>query len=130
MSAATHIRFPVQPPRTAPPVSKKFSQENKGVNEPVAIFKHVDYQRRGEAKLPHNYAKVAAYVEQNFVISEDFEVSSLYGVHSGSCYERRLIAAYTWGQLNPKPGVIAEKMCVECGCVGHFRDDCAALLQQ
>jgi len=130
-STTGRINFPLQPvPLRVKKTAAKFSDENVGVNRPNNIFSHVDYKKKGEAELPKTYQKVVAYIEKSFDIPEDFEISSSYGVHSGSCYERRLIAAFAWGQLNPKKGVQAQKMCVECGEMGHFRDDCEELIKQ
>lgn len=109
---------------------QRFSDSNTNVAQPRAVFRNVDYQTKGECVVPENYRKVVAFIEENYTIPDDFEVSSAFGVHSGTCYERRLIAAYTWGQLNPKDGATHQKMCVECGALGHFRDDCEELLRQ
>ena len=119
------ITFQQKPRSLALPSSTK---KHGARSEPTAIFANLDYKRRGETALPENFMKVVAYVEDNFVVPENFEVLATFGVHSGSCYERRLIAAYTWGQLRPKNGQTAGKMCVECGQMGHYRDDCAELL--
>ena len=114
-------------PRAFP---KKEKHGVKKTTQPSSIFAHLEYQKRGVTTLPDNYKKVVSYVEKCFEVPKDFEISASYGVHSGSCYERRLIAAFVWGQLLPKPGVVPQKMCVECGQKGHFRDECEDLLRQ
>lgn len=133
------ISFRPLPPGTTN--KKQFSrvetnhQSSKGnikINKPNAIFKKVGYFCKGTmaSALPQNFMKVVRYIESSFIIPEDFEVSQAYGVHSGSCYEKRLVAAYTWKQLNLKSGKKFIEMCVECGKEGHLRDECETLLRQ
>ena len=129
---SSRIAFRAQRPEAANrPKEYNFLDKSTAIPKPTAVFTNVNYKTKGKTTdLPENYRKVVAYVEKTFSIPQDFEVSSTFGVHSGSCYERRLIAAYVWGQLTPKDGCTAKKMCVECGEFGHFRDDCEELLKQ
>ena len=124
---ASRITFQQKPTQVRQISQKKSGKSNP--HQPRAIYANVGYRQRGESKLPATFRKVVQYVEANYNIPTDFEISSTYGVHSGVCYEKRLVAAYTWGQLTPKRGVTVKKLCVECGCEGHFRDDCETLIQ-
>ena len=69
------------------------------------------------------------HIEASYNVPLDFEVSSEFGVHSGSCYEERLVAAWTHKQLALLPGKEQIEICCECALTGHMRDTCPNLVE-
>ena len=77
----------------------------------------------------HRFRCVVEHIEASYDVPFDFEVSSEFGVHSDSCYEERLVAAWTHNQLELLPGKRRIKICHECASIGHMRDACPDLVK-
>ena len=63
-----------------------------------------------------------------FVIPKGFENSRSFGPLSGSCFEERVISAYSNNLLEPKNAGVKIQICTSCASKGHKRDDCPELL--
>lgn len=91
------------------------------------IHQVVGYAPEGQSDLTPNELKVFTFVTDNFAVPKDFENTS-HGPLSGISFERRVISAFVFGQLEPlptaPPDVTATKMCVDCGELGHLPRDC------
>lgn len=69
-------------------------------------------------------------IQANYEIPDGFERGHEYGAHSGTCYEERVISAYTFGQLPPRAGGRAAQMCSDCGREGHFSRHCPDVFEE
>lgn len=118
---------------------------------PAYIHKNLSYQRQGTASLPVNVKKTFALVCENYHIPHDLEHNQSVncgGPLSGTCYEERVVRAYTLGLLKSKQesiqvasdgdeqtniedsgiGIEVVDICSHCAIVGHKRNDCPKLI--
>jgi len=120
--------------------------DEKDPSVPYATFLTVHYESRGVSrdKLQTEYGrspreifnsrlancKMAQYVMDNFHVPDDFDRSSKFGPRSGMCHEERVVLAFENGLLAPKdPSKPPEKICRECGHMGHFCFECPSLIE-
>jgi hypothetical protein len=98
--------------------------------KPTHIHANVDYHHRGELALDANTLKVYRFVRDHFLIPATFEVDHKFGPLSGSCFEERVIRAYSLGELEPKGEGKKNDLlvCTYCGEEGHVKGDCSELL--
>lgn len=100
---------------------------------PIHIHKNVGYVREDLANVDDVTRKVYKFIQNKFVIPLDLETSRSYGPLSGSCYQERVITAYTLGRLQRKEGIEADdekesRICSYCGEEGHMRVECPQLI--
>ncbi len=101
---------------------------------PVHIYSNVDYHRRGHLALDQGTLRAYHFIRNTFHIPKNLETDPKFGALSGSCFEERVIRAYSLGQLEPsgngKHGDMNEMLlvCSFCGDEGHKRDGCSKLL--
>lgn len=100
---------------------------------PVHVHKNLEYVRSGQAALSEGKRKAHEFVIEHCDIPDNFENDRKFGPLSGTCHEDRVIAAFTVGRLQAKPGVthanaVAAGVCSFCGEVGHRRISCSALI--
>ncbi|KAL3761528.1 hypothetical protein ACHAW5_003076 [Stephanodiscus triporus] len=100
--------------------------------DPIEIHSKLDYHHRGELPLDRGRLRAYRFIRDNFLIPRDIEADPKFGVHSGSCFEERVIRAYSLGQLQPKKESKRSGrsllVCSYCGDQGHIRDGCLKLL--
>ena len=74
--------------------------------------------------------KAYRFVREHYLVPRDIEADPKFGPYSGSCFEERVIRAYSLGQLEPKGGGGEDALlvCSYCGEVGHKRGGCPELL--
>jgi len=97
--------------------------------EPGHIRSILDYHHRGELPLDQGTLKAYRFIRNHFLIPRNIEADPKFGAYSGSCFEERVIRAYTLGQLEPRiPKKGSLLVCSYCGGEGHKRDDCLELL--
>lgn len=100
------------------------------VYKPTHIHANVDYHRRGDLALDAKTLKVYRFVREHFLIPKDIEAEHKFGPLSGSCFEERVIRAYSLGELEAKDGLDESDLhvCTYCGEEGHVKGDCSELL--
>lgn len=101
------------------------------VYEPDHIHSSLDYHNRGELALDHGSLNSYRFIRNHFLIPFDIETDPDFGPYSGSCFEERVIRAYSLGQLKPKQTAKNGEsllVCTYCGDEGHKRDGCLKLL--
>ncbi|KAL3781480.1 hypothetical protein HJC23_009149 [Cyclotella cryptica] len=98
--------------------------------KPTHIHRNVDYHRRGELALDQRTLKAYRFIRHNFLIPSTFENDRKFGPLSGSCFEERVIRAYSLGQLAPRVATTESSLlvCTYCGKEGHMKESCADLL--
>ena len=106
------------------------SGEDEDVFKPTHIHANLDYYRRGDLALNQETLKVYRFIRDNFHIPTHIEGSTKFGPLSGSCFEERVIRAYSLGELHPKDGRVKHDLlvCTYCGEEGHTRGECNELL--
>lgn len=95
---------------------------------PTYIHKNLEYRRGGSANLSAATLEVFRLITQHYVIPEGFEQSRKYGPLSGTCYEERVIQAYSLGKLTPVEGSEKLVICTVCATEGHRRSSCPTLV--
>ena len=101
------------------------------VYEPDHIHSSLDYHNRGELALDQEALNSYRFIRKHFLIPFDIETDPDFGPYSGSCFEERVIRAYSLGQLKPKQTAKNGEsllVCTYCGDEGHKRDACLKLL--
>jgi hypothetical protein len=100
--------------------------------EPCKIHSKLGYHHRGELPLDQGRLRAYRFIRNNFLIPRDVEADLHFGVHSGSCFEERVIRAYSLGLLKPKKESKRSGrsllVCSFCGDQGHIRGRCSKLL--
>ena len=103
----------------------------KKVYEPDHIHSSLDYHNRGELALDQAALNSYRFIRNHFLIPFGIETDPDFGPYSGSCFEERVIRAYSLGQLQPKQKAKngdSLLVCTYCGDVGHKRVGCLKLL--
>ena len=101
---------------------------------PVHIHSNVGYHRRGDLALDQGTLRAYRFIRNNFHIPKNLETDPKFGALSGSCFEERVIRAYSLGQLEPNGSGMHGDMnemllvCSYCGDEGHKRGGCSKLL--
>ena len=95
---------------------------------PSYIHKNLEYRRGGSAHLSAATLEVFRLITQHYVIPADFEQSRKYGPLSGTCYEERVVQAYSLGKLAPVDGSEKLVICTVCATKGHRRSSCPTLV--
>ena len=107
---------------------------------PVHIHSNVDYHRRGDVALNQGTLRAYRFIRNHFHVPKNLENDPKFGALSGSCFEERVIRAYSLGQLEPNSngarmmkrgssdGNVMLLVCSYCGDEGHKRDGCSKLL--
>ena len=111
--------------------TKNISKKKAKLYEPGYIHSSLGYHHRGELSLDHGTLNAYRFIRNHFLIPRDIETDPKFGPYSGSCFEERVIRAYSLGQLEPKEPKSGESLlsvCTYCGDEGHKRDDCLDLL--
>lgn len=105
-------------------------EEEEEVFKPTHIHANVDYHRRGDLALDATTLKVYRFVRDHFLIPKSFEADYKFGPLSGSCFEERVVRAYSLGELKAKKGLneVDLQVCTYCGVEGHVKGDCNDLL--
>eukprot|EP00977_Amphora_coffeiformis_P008987 scaffold2033_cov164-Amphora_coffeaeformis.AAC.26 len=104
-------------------------QEEQELFVPKYIHKNLSYARRGKSELDPIKQKAFAQILDSHVIPTDLEQSRAYGPLSGTCYEERVLRAYTLGKLTVKDGYDGEtRICTACANQGHTRNECPTLI--
>mmetsp|Transcript_25373 Transcript_25373/g.54557 ORF Transcript_25373/g.54557 Transcript_25373/m.54557 type:complete len:236 (+) Transcript_25373:222-929(+) len=101
------------------------------LHEAGNIHSILGYHHRGELPLDQGTLKAYRFIRNHFLIPRNIEADPKFGAHSGSCFEERVIRAYSLGQLKPKKSNKSEcslLVCSYCGDEGHKRDGCLKLL--
>ncbi len=106
---------------------------NNSANQPERTYSNIDYRHRGEIPLDEPTTKAYRFVRNHFLVPKDIESDPKFGPHSGTCFEERVIRAYSLGMLTPKrrggrgdnAGLL---VCTYCGEEGHKRDGCLELV--
>jgi len=101
------------------------------VYKPGHMHSSLDYHHRGDLPLDQGKLKAYRFIRNHFLIPRDIEADPKFGTYSGSCFEERVIRAYTLGQLKPKKSKLSASslvVCSYCGEEGHARDDCPELV--
>ncbi|KAL9178760.1 hypothetical protein ACHAXT_003891 [Thalassiosira profunda] len=107
----------------------KIRKNADGYDPPAHMQASLDYGRRGEVPFGQGTLKAYRFVRENFLVPLDIEADPKFGPYSGSCFEERVIRAYSLGQLEPKGGVGEDALvCSYCGEEGHKREGCLELL--
>lgn len=102
--------------------------------KPTHIYANVGFHCRGDLALDQGKLKAYRFIRNHYLIPLTFETDRQFGPHSGSCFEERVITAYSLGKLELKDeyrGVVDESslfVCSHCGDEGHKRDGCLELL--
>jgi hypothetical protein len=96
---------------------------------PDHIHGNIDYHHRGEVSLTSGQMNAYRFIRNHFNIPRDIEVDSKFGPWSGTCFEERILRAYTLDQLKSKSGDGSLlRVCTYCGEEGHKRDRCMKLI--
>lgn len=134
---ATRASSTESPPRKKPKLTEtstvvtpdeKRESTKEGVYVPKYIFQNLGYKRQGESSGLLSTEKAASFklVCQYYHIPDNLEQCRSFGPLAGSCFEERLLQAYTLNQLVP----VAENVdiCTVCASVGHRRCSCPTLI--
>mmetsp|Transcript_32711 Transcript_32711/g.69085 ORF Transcript_32711/g.69085 Transcript_32711/m.69085 type:complete len:232 (-) Transcript_32711:221-916(-) len=113
--------------------NKRIKTKKGGGHEEYEPASHIhstlDYHHRGELPLDEGTLKAYRFIRNHFFVPYDIEADPKFGAYSGSCFEKRVIRAYTLGQLEPKKEEYGSLLvCSYCGEEGHKRDGCSKLL--
>lgn len=106
------------------------SGDDEDTFKPTHIHANLEYHRRGDLALRATTLKVYRFVRDHFLIPKEFEVDHKFGPLSGSCFEERVIRAYSLGELEAKMGLEGCDLhvCTYCGEGGHLKGNCGKLL--
>lgn len=131
--ATTNSSFssPVSKPAEKRSVVTPEKGEEKGSAEfvPKYIHKNVGYHCKGKSEI--STTKQAAYelILDSHVIPKDLETSRAFGPLSGTCFEDRVLQAYTLGKLEVQSGYDGDtRICTVCADKGHKRTECPTLI--
>ncbi|KAL7515806.1 hypothetical protein ACHAWX_000882 [Stephanocyclus meneghinianus] len=104
-------------------------EQDSKLYKPTHMHTNVTYRRRGELALDQRTLKAYRFVRDHFLIPSTFENDYKFGPLSGSCFEERVIRAYSLGQLAPRKTTASSLLvCTYCGEEGHKKESCADLL--
>ncbi|KAL7525511.1 hypothetical protein ACHAWF_001394 [Thalassiosira exigua] len=95
------------------------------------IHSSLDYKHRGELPLGQGTLKAYRFIRKNFLVPCNMEADPKFGVHSGCCFEERVLRAYSLALLKPKmpnQSVSSLRVCTNCGIEGHRRNCCPNLV--
>ena len=96
---------------------------------PDHIHAIIDYHQRGKVTLTTGQKNAYRFIRDHFNIPRDIELDSKFGPWSGTCFEERVLRAYTLDELLPKKEDLSSlKVCTYCGEEGHVRDGCIKLI--
>lgn len=96
---------------------------------PDHIHAIIDYHQRGKVTLTTGQKNAYRFIRDHFNIPRDIELDSKFGPWSGTCFEERILRAYTLDELLPKKENLSSlKVCTYCGEEGHVRDGCIKLI--
>jgi len=109
------------------------TSKNNSAHKPERTYSNIDYRHRGELPLDEPTMKAYRFVRNHFLIPRDIESDPKFGPHSGTCFEERVIRAYSLGMLTLKKSSdrgdgASLLVCTYCGEEGHNRDECLELL--
>ena len=106
------------------------SGDEEDTFKPTYLHDNVEYHRRGDFALDCTTLKVYRFIRDNFCIPNTFETDHKFGPLSGSCFEERVIRAYSLGELEPRKGTTKCNLlvCTYCGGEGHKKDSCRNLI--
>ena len=93
---------------------------------PRYIHKNVGYHLEGQSALSDEMRAVYNKIVATHIIPADLESSRTFGPKSGSCYEARVVQAYSLGRLEPLDDNV--KICTACAATGHKRAQCPTLI--
>lgn len=93
---------------------------------PKYIHKNVGYHLEGQSALSDEMRAVYNKIVATHIIPADLESSRTFGPKSGSCYEARVVQAYSLGRLEPLDDNV--KICTACAATGHKRAQCPTLI--
>ena len=106
--------------------------KKKRLYEPGHIHASLDYHHRGDLPLDQGTLRAYRFIRNHFLVPKDIEADPKFGAYSGSCFEERVIRAYSLGQLKPKKKFEGTEnsllVCSYCGGEGHMRGNCSQLL--
>ena len=105
-------------------------EQESSIYKPTYVHSNVDYHRRGDLALDQSTLKAYRFIRNNFLIPRTFETDGKFGPLSGSCFEERVIRAYSLGELEPRENIAESslKVCTYCGEEGHMKENCTDLL--
>jgi hypothetical protein len=130
----------------SPPTPERKTREKKLPSQQPehqhmrAIFSTVGYQARTEeqqeevensassvfnpnmrSKLTEGKVNLVKFIQENYLIPQDFETNTKFGPYSGVCFEDRLTSCYEWKMFSPREHFKAAqeskkgwKMCWKC----------------
>ena len=111
------------------PSVKRIKTDEEKEYVPKYIHKNVTYLRKGEGDISDATKKTFDLVDKHFIIPKDLEQSRKYGPLSGTCFEERVISAYTLNLLEPRSKSSSSvAICSVCAVEGHRRNQCPTLI--
>lgn len=96
---------------------------------PKYIHKNLGYHCAGASKVSPTKLLAFEHIVNSHIIPDDLEQSRAYGPLSGSCFEERVLQAYSLGKLAVQDGYDGEtNICTQCANKGHKRMECPTLI--
>lgn len=106
---------------------KRETTASKDKYVPKYIHKNLDYIPRSDSEPTRTIRKTFELIQKHYTIPSDLEQSSQYGPLSGSCFEDRVISAYSLGLLPSKTDAKV-LICSHCATLNHRREECPQLI--